>query len=219
MSKKNNFRSLLIVYICMVVFIILIGIMGIVGIRRVYLNPEDYNRIIYSNIAATVFCIIGAVIIVIYMNRYIKKKLTGLRNFAERISEYNLAEDVVGAGSDSFGKTIKAINDAQFKLRETLGQLKSDMDNINDSSKDTSISIRKSYEQIEALNVKILNYIELIGDDYISNKKIWEIRQQLQEAERELAAISQYLNQIAVTAEYQYEISDRYYNQLDRFNL
>jgi Methyl-accepting chemotaxis protein len=219
MSKKNNFRSLLIVYICMVVFIVLIGVMGLISVIRVYQDPGEYNRIIYADIAAVIFCIIGAVIIVIYMNRYIKKKLKGLRDYAERLSEYDMTTDVDGSGGDSFGKTIKAINDAQFKVRDTLAQLKSDADNVSDSSKDTAVSIRKSYEQIEALNVKILKYIELIGEDYVTDRKIWQIRQQLQETERELSAISQYLNQIAVTADYQHEISDRYYTQLDRFKL
>jgi hypothetical protein len=100
-----------------------------------------------------------------------------------------MTTDVDGSGGDSFGKTIKAINDAQFKVRDTLAQLKSDADNVSDSSKDTAVSIRKSYEQIEALNVKILKYIELIGEDYVTDRKIWQIRQQLQETERELSAI------------------------------
>jgi hypothetical protein len=34
MSKKNNFRSLLIVYICMVVFIVLIGVMGLIQCHK-----------------------------------------------------------------------------------------------------------------------------------------------------------------------------------------
>lgn len=219
MNKKNNFRFLLIVYICMVVFIILIGLMGIVGVRRVYLDRDEYDRIMVASIVATVLAVTGAVVIVLYMNKYIVKKLKGLRSFAERISEYDFTEDVDGSGSDSFGKTIKAINDAQFKVRETMEQLKSDVDNINESSRDSAVSIRKSCELIEALNVKILGYIELIGEDYIGNRKVWEIKNQLEDTVRELTTISQYLNQIAVTAEYQYEISDRYYKQLDRFKI
>ena len=48
---------------------------------------------------------------------------------------------------------------------------------------------------------------------------MWKIKNELEDAVRELSAISQYLSQIAVTAEYQHEISDRYYKQLDRFKL
>ena len=219
MNKKNNFRFLLIVYIFMVVIMLLIGLMGIIGVRTVYLNPEEYDRIIFASITATVLAALGSIVIVIYMNRYIKKKLKGLRGFAERISEYDFTEDVDGSGNDAFGKTIKAINDAQFKVRETMEQLKSDVDSISDSSRDSSISIRKSYEQIEALNVKILGFIEQIDEDAVGNRKMWKIKNELEDAVRELSAISQYLSQIAVTAEYQHEISDRYYKQLDRFKL
>jgi|GEM_PF-6419506 methyl-accepting chemotaxis protein len=219
MNKKNNFRFLLIVYIFMVVIMLLIGLMGIIGVRTVYLNPEEYDRIIFASITATVLAALGSIVIVIYMNRYIKKKLKGLRGFAERISEYDFTEDVDGSGNDAFGKTIKAINDAQFKVRETMEQLKSDVDSISDSSRDSSISIRRSYEQIEALNVKILGFIEQIDEDAVGNRKMWKIKNELEDAVRELSAISQYLSQIAVTAEYQHEISDRYYKQLDRFKL
>lgn len=219
MNKKNNFRFLLIVYIFMVVIMLLIGLMGIIGVRTVYLNPEEYDRIIFASITATVLAALGSIVIVIYMNRYIKKKLKGLRGFAERISEYDFTEDVDGSGNDAFGKTIKAINDAQFKVRETMEQLKSDVDSISDSSRDSSISIRRSYEQIEALNVKILGFIEQIDEDAVGNRKMWKIKNELEDTVRELSAISQYLSQIAVTAEYQHEISDRYYKQLDRFKL
>ena len=219
MNKKNNFRFLLIVYIFMVVIMLLIGLMGIIGVRTVYLIPEEYDRIIFASITATVLAALGSIVIVIYMNRYIKKKLKGLRGFAERISEYDFTEDVDGSGNDAFGKTIKAINDAQFKVRETMEQLKSDVDSISDSSRDSSISIRRSYEQIEALNVKILGFIEQIDEDAVGNRKMWKIKNELEDAVRELSAISQYLSQIAVTAEYQHEISDRYYKQLDRFKL
>lgn len=219
MNKKNNFRFLLIVYIFMVVIMLLIGLMGIIGVRTVYLNPEEYDRIIFASITATFLAALGSIVIVIYMNRYIKKKLKGLRGFAERISEYDFTEDVDGSGNDAFGKTIKAINDAQFKVRETMEQLKSDVDSISDSSRDSSISIRRSYEQIEALNVKILGFIEQIDEDAVGNRKMWKIKNELEDAVRELSAISQYLSQIAVTAEYQHEISDRYYKQLDRFKL
>lgn len=219
MNKKNNFRFLLIVYIFMVVIMLLIGLMGIIGVRTVYLNPEEYDRIIFASITATVLAALGSIVIVIYMNRYIKKKLKGLRGFAERISEYDFTEDVDGSGNDAFGKTIKAINDAQFKVRETMEQLKSDVDSISDSSRDSSISIHRSYEQIEALNVKILGFIEQIDEDAVGNRKMWKIKNELEDAVRELSAISQYLSQIAVTAEYQHEISDRYYKQLDRFKL
>lgn len=219
MNKKNNFRFLLIVYIFMVVIMLLIGLMGIIGVRTVYLNPEEYDRIIFASITATVLAALGSIVIVIYMNRYIKKKLKGLRGFAERISEYDFTEDVDGSGNDAFGKTIKAINDAQFKVRETMEQLKSDVDSISDSSRDSSISIRRSYEQIEALNVKILGFIEQIDEDAVGNRRMWKIKNELEDTVRELSAISQYLSQIAVTAEYQHEISDRYYKQLDRFKL
>ena len=100
-----------------------------------------------------------------------------------------------------------------------MEQLKSDVDSISDSSRDSSISIRRSYEQIEALNVKILGFIEQIDEDAVGNRKMWKIKNELEDTVRELSAISQYLSQIAVTAEYQHEISDRYYKQLDRFKL
>ena len=219
MSKKSNFRSLLIVYIFMVVFIVLIGLMGLINIRRVYLDPDDYNRVINTSIVALAFCIIGSVIIVIYMNRYIKRKLKGIRDFAGRVSEYDLTGDIDESGIDAFGKSLKMINDAQFKIRDTMVQLRSDIDNIGDSSKDTALAVRKTYEQIEALNVKIRGFIEQISDDYISDRKLWEIKQQLEESERELASISQYLSQVAVTADYQHEIADRFCQQLERFKL
>ena len=219
MSKKNNFRFLLLVYVCLVILIILIGIMGILGVRRVYMNPEDYNLIFYSSIAAVFLCSIGTIIIVIYMNRYIERKLTGLRSFAEKMSEYDLTEEVDGSGSDAFGKTINAINDARFKLHDTMEQLKADAENISDSSRDSSEAIRKAYEQIEDLNLKVIQCIDLIGEDYIGNRRIWRLKNNLEDTAKELAETAQYLKQIAVTADYQHEISDRYYKQLDRFIL
>lgn len=219
MSKKNNFRFLLLVYVCLVILIILIGIMGILGVRRVYMNPEDYNLIFYSSIAAVFLCSIGTIIIVIYMNRYIDRKLTGLRSFAEKMAEYDLTEEVDGSGNDAFGKTINAINDARFKLHDTMEQLKADAENISDSSRDSSEAIRKAYEQIEDLNLKVIQCIDLIGEDYIGNRRIWRLKNNLEDTAKELAETAQYLKQIAVTADYQHEISDRYYKQLDRFIL
>ena len=219
MKQKNNFRQLTIVYIFMVVIIVLIGGLGIIGMRRVYLNPEEYRRIMLANAFAVLLTIVGGVIIALYMKSYIAKKINGLKHYAERMSEFNLSEDIEGLGEDEFGKTIKSINDAQYKLRDVISKLKNDTESISDSSRDTAISIRKSYEQIEAINIKIIKYTEKLSPEELKNPRIADIEGKMRDTERELEAIAQYLGQIAITADYQKEISDTYQKQLDRFQL
>ncbi len=219
MKQKNNFRQLTIVYIFMVVIIVLIGVLGIIGMRRIYLNPEEYHRIMVSNSIAIFAAIAGSVIIALYMRSYIAKKINGLKRYAERMSDYNLSEDIEGLGDDEFGRTIKSINDAQYKLKDVIAKLKDDTESISESSRDTAISIRKSYEQIEAINIRIIKYTEKLSPEELQNSRIAEIKGKMRDTERELEAIAQYLGQIAITADYQKEISETYQKQLDRFQL
>ena len=75
MKKQHNTKTLVVVYIILVVFMVMVGLMGIVGLLRAKDNPDDFARILYSNIIAFVIAIIGSIVIVIYMSSYIEKKL------------------------------------------------------------------------------------------------------------------------------------------------
>ena len=134
MKKQHNTKTLVVVYIILVVFMVMVGLMGIVGLLRAKDNPDDFARILYSNIIAFVIAIIGSIVIVIYMSSYIEKKLDGITKLSDRMSNFDLTKDIEPTGDDAFGKALKSVNEAQFRLREVIEKLQSDSENTRSTA-------------------------------------------------------------------------------------
>ena len=219
MNKKNDTKTLSVVYIILVVFIVMVGVMGIVGIVRVKDIPEDYTRILYSNIIAFAVAVIGAVVIVIYMNIYIERKLSGIRKLSERMSDFNPTKDIDEIGDDAFGRTLKSVNDAQFRLREVISSLQEDTANTSESAKDISEAVRKACERLELLNVSIMDYQKSISEKTERTEEEKEILKRIRKLGGEIGSISQFLDQVVVAADDQQEVSENFRSQLERFKL
>ena len=198
---------------------VMVGLMGIVGLLRAKDNPDDYTRILYSNIVAFGIAIIGSIVIVIYMNSYIEKKLDGIRKLSERMSGFDLTKDIDETGDDAFGKTLKSVNEAQFRLREVIEKLKADSANTEESERDIAGAVRKACERLELLNVSIMDYQNKILEKTDMDKDDKEILVKIRELGAEISSISQFLEQVVIAADYQQEVSENYLTQLERFKL
>lgn len=219
MKKQHSTKTLTIVYIILVVFMVMIGVMGIVGLIRTYDNPEEYTRILYFNIIAFCISVVGSLVIVIYMNSYIEKKLDGIRKLSERISSFDLTKDIDDTGEDAFGKTLKSVNDAQFRLREVIEKLKTGSEGTEESSRDISDAVRKACERLEHINVSMMDYQQKLKEMQDKDLNRDDILFKIRTLGAEIGSISQFLDQVAIAADYQQEVSENYMTQLKRFRL
>jgi hypothetical protein len=219
MKKQHNTKTLVVVYIILVVFMVMVGVMGIVGLLRAKDNPDDFTRILYSNIIAFGVAIIGSIVIVIYMSSYIEKKLDGIMKLSERMSNFDLTKDIEPTGDDAFGKALMSVNEAQFRLREVIEKLQSDSENTEESSRDIADAVRKAQERLELINVSIMDYQNKIKEKPEKDKEDKEILIKIRELGAEIGATSQFLEQVVIAADYQQEVSENYVTQLKRFKL
>ena len=219
MKKQHNTKTLVVVYIILVVFMVMVGLMGIVGLLRAKDNPDDFARILYSNIIAFVIAIIGSIVIVIYMSCYIEKKLDGITKLSDRMSNFDLTKDIEPTGDDAFGKALKSVNEAQFRLREVIEKLQSDSENTEESSKDIADAVRKAQERLELINVSIMDYQNKIKEKPEMDKEDKEILIKIRELGAQIGATSQFLEQVVIAADFQQEVSENYVTQLKRFKL
>lgn len=208
-------------------------------------SKNEENADIYSNLLwVTAFVVllgsVTAVLITICMSRYLMSKLSAIQSYAKRISEYNVTTDIASMGDDEFGQTIEALNDSQFMIRDLLEKIIQESAAIGETGEDVSLAVRKANGRIEEVNVQIYNtnqlanqmedkLKELLSDKELKKsrskkldallKKSRKVQSYLYDVQAELTNITMYIEQIAITADYQNEMSKEHRQLIQKFKV
>ena len=208
------------------------------------IESADNRRIIRSTTwLISIFMVVSvviAIVITVVMSNHFTTKLNSIQLLARRISEYNMTDDIASVGNDEFGKTMKALNESQFMVRDLLEKIIADSVTISDMGEEVSLAVRKSGQRIEHTNVRILEYDEKAKQVDIKLKEVMEkdtldadtiallkhvlekstkAKEILDESRTELSSIAMYLEQIGITSDYQNEIANRHKEQVTKFKV
>ncbi|MCM1156987.1 MAG: methyl-accepting chemotaxis protein [Bacteroidales bacterium] len=208
-------------------------------------SRNENNRRIHQNLILIIGGIMGlsvivAVVITIGMSNYFTNRLAEIQRLAKRISEYNIADDIQNMADDEFGQTVEALNDSQFMMRDLLEKIIDESAAISDTGEEVSLAVRKSGQRIERVNIQMLNSGDKTEQVDATVKQILEnrsldsetvkllnavleksdrARENLSEARAELSSIAMYLEQIAITSDYQNEIANSHKEQVQKFKV
>lgn len=203
-------------------------------------NHQIYQNIIWMISFTMLFAVILAIGITVWMSNYFTSKLEAIQRLAKRISEYNVSDDIQGMANDEFGKTMEALNDSQFMMRDLLEKIIDESTAISDTGEEVSLAVKKSNQRIEAVNVKVYDAglkseeLGVIINEILENstldadilKQIRNIteksavtKKDLEEVQAELTSIAMYLEQIGITSDYQNEIANRHRDQVKKFKI
>lgn len=181
-----------------------------------------------------------AVVISFYMSNHFTRRLDIIRSFAKRMAEYDISDDIRDTTEDEIGKTMTALNDSQFMIRDLLEKIISDTSDMTDMGTDISHSLRKTGARLQTVSMLIMKAEELADQmdstvsGFLSDIRLEEpaaeklrqmlhvseeARAMLDEAMGEMSSIETHLEQIAVTSDYQNELSDSNRELISRFRL
>lgn len=203
-------------------------------------NHQIYQNIIWMICFTMLFSIIVAIEITMRMSNYFTSKLGAIQQLAKRISEYNISDDIQGMENDEFGKTMEALNDSQFMMRDLLEKIIDESATISDTGEEVSLAVRKSNQRIEAVNVKVYDagakskeMTEIVNQilenrsldtdtvkllkQIITNSEV--TKNDLETVQAELTGIAMYLEQIGITSDYQNEIANSHKEQVQKFKV
>lgn len=203
-------------------------------------NGDIYSNLLWVTAFVVILGIVMGIVITVYMSQYLVSKLTAIQSYAKRVSEYNVTTDIVSMGDDEFGQTIQALNDSQFMVRELLEKIIQESATINDAGEDVSLAIRKGIGRIEEVNVAVYHAGMLAqqieerleerdsGKEFKKSqekklsgslKRIKKTRRQLRDVQTELSSLAMYMEQIAVTSDYQNEMSREHRQLVQKFKV
>ena len=203
-------------------------------------NRAIYNKIIWIIFSFMLVAIVISIAISFNMSNHILSKLKSIQLMAKRVSEYNISDDIDLIENDEFGKTVEALNESQFMVRELIEKIIGESAIISDMGEEVSLAVRKSEQRIEQVNVGILEYEKLadevekqvkhIVEDRVLNdeekdaldaiwKKLDETRVIREQTRKELSSIATYLEQIGITSDYQNEIASNHKDQVKKFKV
>lgn len=175
-------------------------------------SRNDMNRTAYMQMSVIVLVfmlvmIIATILIVIVVTRYINKRLTKIKKWAGNISEYDVSDDIESDANDEFSETYQALNTSQFMVRELIEKIVSETGTICETGEDVSLAINKSNERLENINQKL----------YEVTEKSPESRSLIERLQKEINDITMYLEQVAITSDYQIEVAKRHKEQVTKF--
>ncbi|MBR6221901.1 MAG: methyl-accepting chemotaxis protein [Lachnospiraceae bacterium] len=175
-------------------------------------SRNDMNRSAYVQMSVIVLVfmlvmIIATILIVIVVTRYINKRLTKIKKWAGNISEYDVSDDIESDANDEFSETYQALNTSQFMVRELIEKIVSETGTICETGEDVSLAINKSNERLENINQKL----------YEVTEKSPESRSLIERLQKEINDITMYLEQVAITSDYQIEVAKRHKEQVTKF--
>ena len=206
-------------------------------------NAENYNRyqkVVLAIVVTLILTTILAVLISIRVSNNFTHKLGVIQRWAKRISEYNVSEDIAEIGKDEFGITTKALNDSQFMIRDLVEKIMEESTTMSDTGKEVSEAIRKSKKRIENMNLTVAQasaaekeflqkVIDTMLDEDISPTFMSKMKELLDMIEKnsieseefckELTGMATYMEQIAITSDYQNEMAKTHREQVGKFKI
>lgn len=203
-------------------------------------NYRVYKTLVWSISIVMAFAVIAAVVITVTMSNNFTSKLRKIQQLAQRISEYNISDDIKEMGNDEFGETMAALNESQFMMRDLMEKIIEESATIGDMGDEVAQAVRKSNLKIEAVNVDtykaedLSNEMERMLKDSLENRSLdaktvallqevvrqcQSSKESLQEVQSELTGVATYLEQIGITADYQNQIANSHREQVKKFKV
>ncbi|MBQ9983144.1 MAG: methyl-accepting chemotaxis protein [Lachnospiraceae bacterium] len=203
-------------------------------------NRRMYGNVIWIIAGILIVAVVIATGISISMSNHFTSKLNAIQMLARRISEYNMEDEIIVDENDEFGKTMVALNESQFMVRDIMKKIIEESATISDMGEEVSLAVRKAEQRIESANVKMLDFDEKAqGVDAIVQKAMESraldeetmhalekamaesvgAKEILAETRVELSNIAIYLEQIGITSDYQNEIANSHKEQVGRFRV
>lgn len=205
-------------------------------------EDNESNRKAFRSVILIIFISIITVIIAVFiaavrLSRYIKSRLSEIKQYADRISEYDVTTDIENVGNDEFGQAVGSLNDAQFMIRGMLTRITEHIKSISEFGEDVFITVRNIEKEMDE-TVEILDdafsEINEIEDDIKSNipadergvsgleqsfGRLEEVRDNLKYIKDNIIKMHVLIEQIDVTLNYQNEIMRRNRDQIDKFKV
>lgn len=203
-------------------------------------NYTSYQRVILAILTTMLLTTVLAAMISLRVSNNFTDKLGVIQKWAKRISEYNVSEDIGELGDDEFGTTAEALNDSQFMIRDLVKKIMAESTMISDTGKEVSDAIRKSKKRIEEMNLEVSNLsiteneyvdevVDIILDDETSPEFVEKMKkfldlieknsQEHKEFCKELTRMATYMEQIAITSDYQNEMANTHKEQVGKFKI
>lgn len=203
-------------------------------------NHVIYNNIIRLVVAIMLVSVLAAITLTMFISNYFTSKLMAIQRLAQRLSEYDVSDDILATSSDEFGQTMEALNDSQFMIRDLLEKIINESVDISETGEEVSLAVRKSNQRIEGVNVKVYDAevlagdMHMLADDVLDNRdldaesaenikqlmmKASLAEEELQDVQTELTGIAMYLEQIGITSDYQNEIASEHKKQMNKFKV
>lgn len=201
-------------------------------------NQEMYQSIRFMVIVLVIGSMLLAAVIAFYVNQMLKNRLTSIGLLAERLSEYDISEDIENITTDEFGDITEVLNNAQLMLRDLITKITEESDDMSAIGLDLSESVHRSEAQIEQINLVLydveteIGWIEEKCIDWIAHTegeskdgavKTVDIctkqKERLNHIQSELSRVISYISQIGIIIEQQNEISESHREQIGRFKI
>ena len=201
-------------------------------------NQVMYQRIRYAVIALVVGSMLLALVIAIYVNGMLKMRLISIGLLAERLSEYDISEDIGNITLDEFGDITEALNNAQMMLRDLITKITEESDDMAAIGLDLSEAVHKSENQIEQINLQLYDSSTEIakiekrcrewtahaeGEEREHSVRIMEVcaeqRENFQNIQSDLSGIISYMSQVGIIVGQQNEISELHREQIGKFKI
>ncbi|NFG24815.1 methyl-accepting chemotaxis protein [Clostridium botulinum] len=115
-------------------------------------NINVFKSVVVSNIIITLIGLIIAIILIILIGRLILKPLKEIENLAERMSKYDISENIDLNSEDEFGITGELLNRSQENIRALISLIIREAYDLSSLSEELSATVQEINSKVELVN-------------------------------------------------------------------
>ncbi|NFT93670.1 methyl-accepting chemotaxis protein [Clostridium botulinum] len=115
-------------------------------------NINVFKSVVVSNIIITLIALIIVIILIILIGRLILKPLKKIENLAERMSKYDISENIDLNSEDEFGITGELLNRSQENIRALISLIIRESYDLSSLSEELSATVQEVNSKVELVN-------------------------------------------------------------------
>ncbi|NFO14117.1 methyl-accepting chemotaxis protein [Clostridium botulinum] len=115
-------------------------------------NINVFKSVVVSNIIITLIGLVIAIILIILIGRLILKPLKKIENLAERMSKYDISENIDLNSEDEFGITGELLNRSQENIRALILLIIRESYDLSSLSEELSATVQEVNSKVELVN-------------------------------------------------------------------
>ncbi len=139
-------------------------------------------------LAINIIVLIIALVLAFTMTRYITGILKQGIELALALSQGNLNHTISYKSGDEFGKLISALNNAQEKMKEVIGNIMVQSEEVNASSEELSATLEEITGGFECINENTSNIVTSV---HTINSITGDLRDTMEEVNNQIAKITE----------------------------